>query len=89
MRCPPASDDLKPRWVYGTDSYAFDSYVCQAAVHAGRMTYQGGFVRVRIDKTTSGLRASIRNGIESKSGGKGLRAVSFPPLGTIGCVDSS
>lgn len=86
LRCPAAARDLKPRWIYGTDSYAFDSFVCQAAVHAGRMTYLGGYVRVRIDESTSELRGSIRNGIESRSGGTGLRAISFPPLGCLGWV---
>lgn len=86
--CPAASGNLAGRRVYGTDTYAFNSYVCQAAVHAGRITHDGGFVLVQMHEGTSRLRGSIRHGIESKGGSGGSRTLTFPqaqsPLAVIG-----
>ncbi len=78
FHCPAAPDSLAGRRVYGTDRYAFNSYVCLAAVHAGRLTAEGGFVTVQMELPGGELKGSIRNGIESKSGPAGTRQLIFP-----------
>ena len=78
FHCPAAPAELPGRRVYGTDRYAFNSYVCLAAVHAGQLTARGGFVKVQMKTPEGKLQGSIRNGIESKSGPAGTRQLVFP-----------
>jgi hypothetical protein len=75
--CPAAPNNLTQRRVVGTDSYAFNSMVCRAAVHAGAITTDGGLVTVQLDPGADKLVGSIRNGIESKDGPGGHRTLSF------------
>ncbi|MGB0911421.1 MAG: LCCL domain-containing protein, partial [Nitrospirales bacterium] len=75
--CPSAPSNLRPRRVVGTDSYAFDSVICRAAVHAGTITKDGGMVTVQMNPAIKQLTGSVRNGIESKKGTSGLNALSF------------
>ncbi len=77
--CPEAPGNLRYRRITGTDRYAFSSIVCQAAVHAGRITKQGGTVLVQLEEGTAKLRGSARHGIESHSGSGGARTITFPP----------
>ena len=67
FRCPPAPHDLRSRIVYGTDSYDFSSIICLAALHAGKITKDGGIVTVQMDAGVPELVGSIRNGVETKS----------------------
>ncbi len=80
FHCPQAPAELPGRRVYGTDRYAFNSYVCLAAVHAGQLTAAGGFVTVQMEAPEGQLRGSIRNGIESKNGPAGTRQLVFPAI---------
>lgn len=80
FHCPAAPASLAGRRVYGTDRYAFNSYVCLAAVHAGRLTSEGGFVTVQMQAPEGKLKGSIRNGIESKDGPAGTRQLMFPAV---------
>ena len=77
FKCPEAPANLKGRRVYGTDRYAFNSLICLAAVHAGRLTSAGGFVTVQLVEADGRLVGSSRNGIESKSGAAGNRQIVF------------
>ena len=77
FNCPAAPANLRPRRVVGTDSYAFHSMVCRAAVHAGKMTMDGGLVTVQMDPGMPKLVGSIRHGIETKNGSGGHRTISF------------
>jgi hypothetical protein len=77
FRCPPAPEHLKPRIVYGTDQYDFASNICIAALHAGKITKQGGICTVQIDPQVPQLVGSIRNGVETKSKRGGDRSISF------------
>ena len=77
FNCPAAPSDFRPRLIYGTDSYAFHSIVCQAAVHAGKITTEGGIVTVQLDPGVANLVGSIRNGIETKDGQSPDRSISF------------
>ncbi len=77
FRCPPMPKDRKMRLVYGTDTYDFSSYICQAALHAGTLTTDGGIVTVQIESRMPKLVGSIRNGVETKSKSGGDRTISF------------
>ncbi|MEM1433510.1 MAG: LCCL domain-containing protein [Pseudomonadota bacterium] len=76
--CPRAPGNLRYRRITGTDRYAFSSIVCQAAVHAGRITKEGGTVLVQLEEGTAKLNGSTRCGIESYSGSGGARTLTFP-----------
>ncbi len=77
FQCPTAPSDLQSRRVVGTDSYAFKSMICRAAVHAGSITTDGGLVTVQMNPGTKKLVGSTRNGIETKNGTSGLSALTF------------
>ena len=77
FNCPAAPGDMIDRRVVGTDSYAFDSMICRAAVHAGKITKDGGVVLVQMDPGMKDLIGSIRNGIETKNGSSVVRTISF------------
>ena len=77
FNCPKAPSNVLLRRVKGTDLYAFSSVICQAAVHAGQITMDGGLVTVRMNPTEKKLVGSVRNGIESHDGSSGLSALSF------------
>ena len=75
--CPAAPSDLRSRRMVGTDSYEFKSMICRAAVHAGKLTMDGGLVTVQMNPGTKKLVGSTRNGIETKDGNSGLSALTF------------
>jgi len=77
FRCPSVQGELRKRSIVGTDRYAFSSIVCRAAVHAGKLTTEGGFVTVELGAGGKKLVGSIRNGIESRSGSSGPGTLSF------------
>lgn len=77
FNCPAAPGNMRSRRVVGTDSYAFHTMVCRAAVHAGKISLSGGVVSVQMDPGKPKLVGSIRNGIESKDGPGGHRTISF------------
>ena len=77
FKCPKAPANLKGRRVYGTDRYAFNSFVCLAAVHAGRLTRDGGFVTIQLVEPDGRLVGSMRHGVESKNGPAGHRQLVF------------
>lgn len=77
FRCPSVQGDLRYRTIVGTDLYAFSSMICRAAVHAGKLTTDGGFVTVELAAGGKKLIGSIRNGIESKSGSSGPGTLFF------------
>ena len=62
--CPPAGKHAG--YVWGSDIYTDDSMVCQAAVHAGLITFaRGGTVTLEIRPGMSSYQSSSRNGITS------------------------
>lgn len=77
FRCPSVQGELRKRSIIGTDRYAFSSIVCRAAVHAGKITTDGGLVTVELGTGGKKLIGSIRNGIESRSGSSGPGTLSF------------
>lgn len=77
FRSPPAPRDRKMRLVFGTDAYDFSSHIFQAALHAGKLTENGGLVTVQINGKVPRLLGSLRNGVETRSKGSGDRTISF------------
>ena len=77
FECPKAPGNMRARRVVGTDSYAFKSMICRAAVHAGAITTDGGIVTVQMNPGNAKLTGSVRHGIETKKGTSGLSALSF------------
>ena len=75
--CPAAPDGLRPRRIVGTDRYEFHTRVCVAAVHAGKITMEGGAVVVQLNEGVPRLKGSIRNGVESHDGPGGSRTLTF------------
>jgi hypothetical protein len=56
-----------PQVIYGDGLYTYDSSVCTAGVHDGRITLKGGGkVVIRIREEAPNFRASKRNGITSR-----------------------
>ena len=77
FQCPKAPSNMITRRVVGTDLYAFKSLICRAAVHAGKVTTDGGLVTVQMNPSVKKLVGSTQNGIETKDGSSGLSALSF------------
>ncbi len=77
FNCNPAPRNLKPRRIVGTDLYPFNSVICVAAVHAGKISMDGGLVTVQLEPGQKKLAGSIRNGIESKDGSGGHTTIAF------------
>lgn len=80
--CPPAPAPLPVGRVVGTDTYAFATPLCLAAMHAGVVTQQGGPITVLMGKGSMKLQGSTRNGVSSKSGSSGIRSLTFVDGGT-------
>jgi hypothetical protein len=66
VSCPAGCKTDEPR-VYGTDTYAGLSKVCNSAIHAGLITNeQGGEFTLILGDARPAFRGSKRNGIESR-----------------------
>jgi hypothetical protein len=54
--------------VWGTDVYSYDSSICKAGVHAGKITFAaGGAVRIEMRGDAATFTGSLRNGVTSES----------------------
>ena len=68
FKCPSSG---KEGAVWGTDIYTLDSSICNAAVHAGKLTMEsGGSVTIELRPGESSYNGSTRNGIKSNGYGK-------------------
>ena len=67
FRCPtvPQTQVYAPVW--GTDIYILNSGLCQAAVHAGMITFDGGLINVELISGESTYQGSTRFGVKSNS----------------------
>tara|TARA_R110002124_G_scaffold84563_3_gene220058 strand:- start:1157 stop:2041 length:885 start_codon:yes stop_codon:yes gene_type:complete len=63
--CPANFSVKGPIW--GTDIYTDDSYICKAALHAGRIGRSGGQVSIRMIDGQSSYAGTLRNGVTSLS----------------------
>jgi len=64
--CPSREKEATGFAVWGTDIYTDDSYICGAAIHAGRITKQGGTVTIEIRAGQSSYTGTTRNGIRTR-----------------------
>jgi len=63
FKCPPGG---KEGSVWGTDIYTADSSICNAAVHAGKLTMDsGGSVTIELRPGESSYKGTTRNGIKT------------------------
>lgn len=67
FRCSIAPESQVYAPVWGTDLYTLNSGLCQAAVHAGMLTRDGGLINVELAAGESFYRGSNRFGVYSKS----------------------
>lgn len=65
--CPTTSPSQVYAPVWGTDLYTLNSRLCQAAVHAGMITFDGGLINVELISGESTYQGSTRFGVKSKS----------------------
>ena len=67
FKCPANG---KEATVWGTDVYTIDSSICNAAVHAGKLTMEtGGSVTIELRPGESSYKGSMRNGIKTNDYG--------------------
>ncbi len=63
FKCPSSG---KESGVWGTDIYTLDSSICNAAVHAGKLTMEsGGSVTIELRPGESAYKGTTRNGIRT------------------------
>ncbi|MEK6283868.1 MAG: LCCL domain-containing protein [Acidobacteriota bacterium] len=68
LRCPAGGKESS---VWGTDTYTLDSSICNAAVHAGKLTLEsGGPVTIELRPGESSYKGTTRNGIRTNDYGK-------------------
>jgi hypothetical protein len=67
FKCPPGGKESS---VWGTDTYTADSSICNAAVHAGKLTMEsGGSVTIELRPGESSYKGTTRNGIKTNDYG--------------------
>ena len=67
FKCPPGGKEGN---VWGTDIYTADSSICNAAVHAGKLTMDsGGSVTIELRPGESSYKGTTRNGIRTNDYG--------------------
>lgn len=67
FKCPANG---KEATVWGTDVYTLDSSICNAAVHAGKLSMEsGGSVTIELRPGASSYKGSTRNGIKTNDYG--------------------
>ena len=87
MDCPQGCDKITPTHVIGTNKYALESSVCQAAIHNGRTTgHNGGSVTVKFIDDNQPYTGSYGHGITSDSADAANRSMIFSS-DLLGCVD--
>ena len=67
FKCPPGGKESS---AWGTDIYTADSSICNAAVHAGKITTErGGSVTIELRPGESSYKGTTRNGIRTNDYG--------------------
>ena len=67
FRCPTAPESSIYSPVWGTDTYTLNSGLCNAAVHAGMITRDGGLINIELTAGESNYQGSDRFGVSSKN----------------------
>jgi LCCL domain len=78
--CGPNPSEAGAGQVWGTDVYTYDSSICKAGVHAGKITFAaGGAVRIEMRGVTTTFTGSTRNGVITASWSKPEASFVFLP----------
>jgi len=77
VKCPPAAVGQSFAGVYGTDFYPSDNSICIAALHAGKITKEGGTVTIQLNPGKPKYLGSKRNGVETSGLPKTRRSMTF------------
>lgn len=77
VHCPPAPVDLIEDGIFGTDFYPSDSPICLAALHAGKITKDGGTITIQLNAGQSKYSGSQRNGVKSADLPRTGRSIMF------------
>ncbi|MEM1069640.1 MAG: LCCL domain-containing protein [Planctomycetota bacterium] len=77
VHCPPLPPGTDLKGLYGTDRYPSESSICIAALHAGKITTDGGLVTIQINPGQSEYKGSERNGVKSSSLPGTSRSIAF------------
>jgi len=68
FKCPPGGKESS---VWGTDIYTLDSSICNAAVHAGKLSSEsGGLVTIELRPGEPSYKGSARNGVKTNDYGE-------------------
>lgn len=67
FKCPVGRKESS---VWGTDIYTLDSSLCNAAVHAGKLTESGGSVTIELRPGEDSYKGTTRNGVTTNDYGK-------------------
>ncbi|MEL6108821.1 MAG: LCCL domain-containing protein [Planctomycetota bacterium] len=67
VRCPPLERNQSLDGVFGTDRYSSESPICLAALHAGKITKEGGTVTIQLMPGEESYEGSTKNGVTSGS----------------------
>jgi uncharacterized iron-regulated membrane protein len=68
FRCPEEGTEHS---IWGSDIYTYDSSICTAAIHAGKITLaKGGVVTIEFRPGRSTYGSTVRNGIKSNTYGE-------------------
>ena len=67
--CPPNPSKTGVGTVWGTDTYSDDSSVCEAAVHAGAISFAGGSATIEMRGGLESYSGSARNGVTTQDWG--------------------
>ena len=86
-KCAPATKKALKARVFGTDVYPSDNSICFAALHAGKITKDGGVVTVQLNPGKSGYTGSKRNGVETGSLPGTKRSMIFVDAATAPAAD--
>ncbi|MEE6519925.1 hypothetical protein FKM82_017704, partial [Ascaphus truei] len=86
--CPEGCLNVKGN-VWGSDTYRDESSICRAAIHAGRLTNDGGRVMVEKKPGKSSYEESTRNGVRTRSHGEWSGSFVFMLLSDIQIIIES
>lgn len=67
FKCPAGRKESS---VWGTDIYTLDSSICNAAVHAGKLTENGGPVTIELRPGEDSYKGTTRNGVTTNDFGQ-------------------
>lgn len=65
VHCPPLERNQSLDGVFGTERYSRETPICLAALHAGKITKEGGTVTIQLAPGEKSYKGSTKNGVTS------------------------